>query len=672
MDGAMTKLVIGLAVVVIVVLIIVILAARNMRAEDPEDFEQRPGDHSRNGRGRRDWRDDDRQDRPGRHPARDRVPGLRQGGQQRRPAGGHGERRADERRRVHAPDDSTSDYGQPDYGSRPGHGSGHHRTSGRSRDGGQERQRASVPEVGGDDFGAPVSRHPDGPVPLRSRQPRSKRSDDSADWPSTEWDKLSDVDYWAELASDKPLTTTAQAAAPARPRLPSPTQANLARPHLAQPGPAQVRPVQAGLDPDSEPAAGYGSIAGQLPRRDRDFPRRDRDAGLSGHPPFAAAPVANAAPMPVPAPVPTAGPRAAAGTGYPADDELTVDQSGESWRGQRRAQFSSDDDDPLTSPSFPRVPADDSRSFRSSRTGGHPLSSRESATNAPTQQFASYDSRTAQFDALTAAGGSRGERSDLPPYPDYSGTAYAAPDRPAADYPVSDYPVSDYPAADYPAADYSASGYPTRSGSHSHPGPRPVPASGGAQSAAGAVPLPSGNPYGSYVGTTPSGGLPIRSAADLNRPGSGSYPAPQHSQAQPPQAPPPQAPPPQAPRSHRHGSGSYPPASDLGNSSDLGNYRGNWYPQHGGSAPAGADELGPLPGPGGFDPQESGRRPSAGQYYPDYPADQLPGSYPAGRPGQEGYLPTGYPGTPPRRAHAQDPYPPDGYGGGPGYEALGR
>ena len=31
-----------------------------------------------------------------------------------------------------------------------------------------------------------------------------------------DWDSLSDVDYWAELASDKPLTTTAQPAWPRR------------------------------------------------------------------------------------------------------------------------------------------------------------------------------------------------------------------------------------------------------------------------------------------------------------------------------------------------------------------------------------------------------------------------------------------------------------------------
>jgi len=32
------------------------------------------------------------------------------------------------------------------------------------------------------------------------------------DWPTTDWDALSDVDYWAELAADKPLSTTAQPA----------------------------------------------------------------------------------------------------------------------------------------------------------------------------------------------------------------------------------------------------------------------------------------------------------------------------------------------------------------------------------------------------------------------------------------------------------------------------
>ncbi len=46
-----------------------------------------------------------------------------------------------------------------------------------------------------------------------------KHDDDENDWPSTEWDKLSDVEYWAELSADKPLATTARTAqaGPAKP-----------------------------------------------------------------------------------------------------------------------------------------------------------------------------------------------------------------------------------------------------------------------------------------------------------------------------------------------------------------------------------------------------------------------------------------------------------------------
>ena len=47
----------------------------------------------------------------------------------------------------------------------------------------------------------------------RSRQ-RGKRDDDD-DWPSSEWDKLSDEQYWAELSADKPLSTMARP--PSRP-----------------------------------------------------------------------------------------------------------------------------------------------------------------------------------------------------------------------------------------------------------------------------------------------------------------------------------------------------------------------------------------------------------------------------------------------------------------------
>src|SRR5262252_7540527 len=47
----------------------------------------------------------------------------------------------------------------------------------------------------------------------RSRQ-RGKRNNDD-DWPSTEWDELSDEQYWAELSADKPLAAMAKPSRPA-------------------------------------------------------------------------------------------------------------------------------------------------------------------------------------------------------------------------------------------------------------------------------------------------------------------------------------------------------------------------------------------------------------------------------------------------------------------------
>src|SRR5215467_15787910 len=52
---------------------------------------------------------------------------------------------------------------------------------------------------------------------IKPRQSRSKREADG-DWPSNEWDELSDVDYWAELAADKPLNTPTPAEQPGRSR----------------------------------------------------------------------------------------------------------------------------------------------------------------------------------------------------------------------------------------------------------------------------------------------------------------------------------------------------------------------------------------------------------------------------------------------------------------------
>src|SRR5260370_494781 len=43
---------------------------------------------------------------------------------------------------------------------------------------------------------------------------RGKRDDDD-DWRSTEWEKLSDEQYWAEVSADKPLSAMAKPSRPA-------------------------------------------------------------------------------------------------------------------------------------------------------------------------------------------------------------------------------------------------------------------------------------------------------------------------------------------------------------------------------------------------------------------------------------------------------------------------
>jgi hypothetical protein len=472
--------------------------------------------------------------------------------------------------------------------------SGHHGAGSRGREDVRDRQRASVPgdrETDRGDSDASLRLRAEPPAQPRTRPGRSKRSDDSADWPSTEWDKLSDVDYWAELASDKPLTTTAQLA-------------------------AAPRPAQAGLERDAQAGADRGAITGHRaagsvgPGSDRDPAPPTRE-----HPQLAAAPVV----VPPPAP---AQPRPIATPGYQPDDP-TIDQSGDARRG-RRWIAGSLDDDPLTSPSFPRVRADDSRSFRSSRAGG-PVGSPEAAQNAPTQQFASYQSPAAQYGPPASAAAERGPR---PAYPD---------------------------------------SYPAGSGSHSRPPSGAVRAAEGTSSAAGTVPSPAGNPYGSYVGSPPSDGFSSRSAPDLNGRPSAPYPATGDLDSRA-SAPYPatgdlnsraSAPYPPTQELSRHRGASYPPAGDL-------DARGReWYPQSADSALTRDGNEGTVPGTGRFEAPGTGRHGGDGPYYP---AGYLPGGYPAARPGQDGYLPpAGYPGTTPPASHTQDPYAPDGYGRRPRY-----
>ena len=90
-----------------------------------------------------------------------------------------------------------------------------------------------------------------------------KHDDDENDWPSTEWDKLSDVEYWAELSADKPLATTARTAQP--PARPSPQRTPPGAPAPRPGGPPRRR------HPWTTPtarwaAAGRPSAASHRPR----------------------------------------------------------------------------------------------------------------------------------------------------------------------------------------------------------------------------------------------------------------------------------------------------------------------------------------------------------------------------------------------------------------------
>jgi len=278
----MTKLVVVLAAVVVVILIIVVVAARNMRAEDPEEFAERR-DNRGNGRGgpERDQGYDSR-DTPRRYPAR--AGGNSRGAPPPRPRSGTGpngrgrppgaglnrdfgdrdgfddtggfDGRGQSWSEEHdEPAAAGRGYPQDDSRGRAGAGSGRPpsragapiRNS--SAGGSGPAGPSTVPRNGAGPArnGSPATRRPEPQAdPARPRPARSKRSSDSSEWDSSEWEKLSDVDYWKELSSEKPLTTTAQ--------------------------PAASRPGRRGVEPEAETQA-------MAPRAPSSGPRRDGDSG---------------------------------------------------------------------------------------------------------------------------------------------------------------------------------------------------------------------------------------------------------------------------------------------------------------------------------------------------------------------------------------------------------
>jgi hypothetical protein len=681
----MTKLVLVLAVVVVVILVVVIVAVRNMRAEDPDEFADQFDDRGRT-RGSKGGRDP--RYGSGRKPAR--------AGQPARAAA-----RSPRRQAADAYRPAGADRGSDDpHDQRP-----------------VDRRRG--------DTGP--QRSDEGRAPARAR----RRSSDSSEWDSSEWDKLSDVDYWAELASDKPLTTTAKPAAQRAAERGSDGQArsrpDLERETLAAPGgrsgfaaPAPAngaagRP-RAGAESDDQrrrgqrhrqPASPDGDRArpdrgraAAASNGDRGRPDRSRLAGTSG---TERAPrlldgaagdrggylSAGPASLPLPAirDVPPARADPPARPGPPRDVPARPDRSremparrdplGDAPAARQDRPRPVYDDDPLTSPSFPRVPAADGRSYHSGRSAGPQRNGRPDTPPGgsrgrdpylePTQQFTSYGGPDGNYDASARNydASARNYDASARNY-DASARSYdASPGRytaPAAGYddPSRQHAVPQHPApyaagqhqappqpaaahhlADRPAARHSAphlanaGGEPNRATAHAHrpdpltsqnPYPHPYESRGssGSPGAAPAAPAGTSNPYGSYV--TPDSQQTVASRYD-------SYPGTPGNGHQ----------------------ALYESAAPSGNGHNANGY-GRQSPARDGSPGHYPDSAAQAGDPRGAAASEPG-------YLNGY-----------GRPDQAGYLGNGYHAQAPDPAGytPADSYGSDGYGGYPEYGAADR
>jgi hypothetical protein len=223
----------------------------------------------------------------------------------------------------------------------------------------------------------------------RSRQ-RGKRDDDD-DWPSSEWDKLSDEQYWAELSADKPLSTMARPSRPASDAA-AKTPAN---------GSAKAKPAARDSRPARPPASDRDmqrDLSSRTQRTDQHEPVTERlpvRAARQAPPPLppgrrdADVPAASRS-YPEPRSVLDSGPHSSRDTGphqarntgpQPRPEHRRRDTTGpQSTRDRDLAMLSglasrpppipgALEDDPLTSPSFSLKagPTSDSRSYSNAR-----------------------------------------------------------------------------------------------------------------------------------------------------------------------------------------------------------------------------------------------------------------------------------------------------------------
>jgi hypothetical protein len=579
----MTTIVIGLAAVVVLILVVVLLALRYLKAEDRDDFEDMP---------------DERGPAPGSADDRGRRVAARQPSRGIRPPQAAGA--ADPRRPAERSQRAGRDFDRP--------GRYDARDLMEERGGMDERggQRAAAMYDDRRDGERSAQRRQESLPAVRPRPARGKRAEDDGDWPSTKWDQLSDVDYWAQVASDKPLTTTAQPAARARP----------------------ARPAQAR---DAE--ARRGSRSGALP--ERSAAPRLPVRGARQPAPAAAAPPSTAGRATEFFPAPYGAVRA-----QPQSTGRSGAEPGLAGLGRRDGippgpprPAAAIDDDPLTSPSFPRIPAADSRSYHGGRSDSPPSDSRGQAPYAEaTQQFATYPSPSGQFDGSSGQFDSYSTvgRQPAEPAPGFGRTAgttagHASPPpyRPTSSPDSGGYGGSQGGRGEQVGMPAGSGGY--QAGSLPHASSSlPIPAPG--------LAAPAGNPYGSYVGPPPSGYLPSPPAGSRSA-GYGGHAA----------------------ESAGHRESSYSQPTVPGGSAAPGGPTSGWYPEHPAPAtPPSAylDVSQQLPSPGipaGGYLNGTGHAERAG--YPARPHD-----------------PAGYAGPDPY--YGRDPYARDPNGGYPGYGAA--
>jgi hypothetical protein len=536
---------------------------------------------------------------------------------------------------------------------------------------------------------------------------RSRKRDDDDDWPSMEWDKLTDEQYWAQLSSDKPLAPTARSARPAsepRPPAGEPTRSAASKngharsaaqptaPHARSrdlPGRKPASPErEAAPAPEAAPrredTASRRTLAREAapwreetasrqaparepaPRREDTAPRRAteretvsrRETEREAAPRRAAAQreaVTERLPVrPRPQPAATAAPR----NGTPAPlrpDATPTPPAGQPSLAMLTSLASGPagtlDDDPLTSPSFSR-PTGDSRSYR--RSNGQVGAGGAAARPDEPPAAAGYGSGA---HAMAGYGGN-GHSSNGHSSNGYSSNGYPSDGYPSNGHTNGDAPANGGPPGRaqvneaYQVPGYADPGYAYAPGTHAA-----SPAA--TQAVAAAQPVAAARPAGA---TQPAGwhSVPTHTPAQGNPYGSYVEPAPAAGY---PSIPP-------AGYQDRQADAGYPvyPGGHRGYAEPAYDpARAVRYPQPSGNGAAGPP--GP-PGPPAHPAGAGGFAQPSGYPEADYADD---GGYGNGYPGQAPYAdshghgnaPAGYVPSYPADGYPADQYGQDGYGGYP-------